>query len=76
MDDLVTVKTFMQRHEAEMAKGLLDEQGIESTISADDCGGYRPHLSLGMGGVKLLVKKEDIEKTQEIFKILEDENKI
>jgi len=70
--DLVNIKTFLYRHEAEMAKGLLDEENIEAMISADDLGGYRPHLAFGMGGVQLLVKKEDVEKAQAIIKVLED----
>ena len=72
MVDLVNIKTFLYRHEAEMAKGLLAEENIEAMISADDLGGYRPHLAFGMRGVRLLVKKEDVQKAQEIIKVLGD----
>jgi hypothetical protein len=73
MADLVNIKTFFQRHEAELAKGLLAEKGIEAIVSADDCGGMRRHLSLGMGQVKLLVNKEDAERAKEVLKVLEDQ---
>ncbi|MFC1645909.1 putative signal transducing protein [Candidatus Omnitrophota bacterium] len=66
MKDLVVVKTFLQRHEAEMIKNILDNNNIESMISADDCGGVRPHLSYGKA-IELLVKKEDIDKAKEIL---------
>ncbi len=72
MDDLVVIRKFGQRYEAEMAKGLLEKQGIESIIQADDCGGMRTHLSIGAGGVQLLVKKEHKEKSEEILKTLEN----
>ena len=72
MADLVSIKTFLHRHEAELAKGLLAEQNIEAMISADDLGGYRSHLAFGMGGVRLLVKKEDVDKAKEALEVLED----
>lgn len=73
MNDLINIRTFTQRYEAEMAKGLLSEQGIESIILADDCGGQRPDLSVRMGGVQLVIRKEDIEKANEILETLEIE---
>ena len=69
--ELVVIKTFLHRHEAELTKGLLTEKGIDAIVSADDCAGTRPHLAFGMGGVKLLVKKEDAEKAKEVLKVLE-----
>jgi len=74
MTDLVSIRTFLHRHEAELAKGLLNEKGIEAVISADDLGTWRPHLSFGTG-VQLLVKKEDVEEAQEALRILEDDIK-
>jgi hypothetical protein len=74
MSDLIKIRTFLKKYEAELAKGLLAEQEIKSIISADDCGGYRPHLPLGMGGIQLLVKKEDAEKAKEILKTLETDS--
>ena len=57
---LMTVATFLNRIEAEMAQGALENEGIESTVSADDAGGLRP--GLWMSGVRLLVRAEDIER--------------
>lgn len=71
MSNLINIRTFLKRYEVELVKGLLAEQGIESIIPVDDCGGYRPHLPLGMGGIQLLVKKEDAEKAKEILKTLD-----
>lgn len=73
MDDLMLVSTFLYRHQADHAKGLLEDQGIESMVSADDCGGIRPNLSFGTGGVRIFVNKEDYKKAKEILSVLEEE---
>ncbi|MFH1655053.1 MAG: DUF2007 domain-containing protein [Candidatus Omnitrophota bacterium] len=70
MADLISIKTFLHRHEAELAKGLLSEKGIEAIVQADDCGGYRPHLTFGTGGVQLLVRKEDKQRAEEALRVI------
>jgi hypothetical protein len=69
MSELVVVSTFLQRHEAQMAKGLLDNKGIKSMISADDCGGMRPGMSFG-NAITLSVQKADLEKAKKILQEL------
>lgn len=64
--DLIVVRTFASRVEAELAKGALEAAGIDSMISADDVGGMRPHLSL-TNGVGLLVRVEDAEQATEVL---------
>jgi hypothetical protein len=56
--DLVAVETFRSTADALVAKGLLDEAGIESMIRSDDAGGMYPAI----GGTDLLVRTEDVEK--------------
>jgi len=67
MADLICIKTYGSRHEAELARGFLEANGIEAVVSADDVGGMRPHLLLG-GGARLLVKEEDVQKALEVLK--------
>ena len=69
MADLVVVGTFLNQIEADMAQGALEAADIESMISADDAGGLRPHL--WMGGVRLLVRGEDVEEAARILAQLE-----
>jgi len=71
MNDLVCIKAFLTHHEAGIAKGLLENQQIESIISADDCGGWRPELTIGRGGIRLLVKASDKQKALEIIEVLD-----
>ena len=56
--ELVVVSTFRSTADAQIAKGILDEVGIESMIRADNAGGMYPAIS----GAELLVRSEDAEK--------------
>jgi hypothetical protein len=70
MEKEVILKTFLNRYEAEIAKGLLDEKGIDNMISDDDVGGFRPGMVIGET-IKLIVNEEDLEKAKEVIKISE-----
>lgn len=75
MSGIEIVRTFNKRYEAEMAKGLLLEQGIESMIAADDCGGQLMSLtSLRKVGVKLMVSQADKEKALDVLEVLNLDN--
>ena len=65
--DLIPVKTYAGRPEAELGKNFLSTQGIRATVIADDAGGLRPELLLGMGGARLLVQKDDAKKAIELL---------
>lgn len=69
MTDLINISSFMARQDAEMAKGILEENGIKAFIKSDDLAGLRPHLSL-TDGVILLVAKEDLVRAQEALEVL------
>jgi len=73
MKDLEIVHIFFNRHEAESAAALLKDGGIEAMVLADDCGGFRPDMTLGLGNVKLLVIKENFKKAKEILVVLDHE---
>jgi hypothetical protein len=64
--DLVVVREFLNRFEADVAKSALDAVGIESMIRADDAGGLRPAMSMG-SPVELLVREEDAARAAEIL---------
>ena len=59
--ELAVVATFRSTADAQVAKGVLDEVGIESMIRSDNAGGMYPALS----GADLLVRAEDVEKADE-----------
>jgi len=71
MKDLVSVKTFINRHEAEVAKGFLAQNGVEAVVSVDDAGGHRPDFALISGGVKLLVNKNELQTAKDLLQSLD-----
>ena len=67
--ELVEAGTFLNKTEALIAQGALKAAGIESIVSADDEGGQGP--SLWMGGVRLLVRPEDLNAAVKILRCAE-----
>ena len=72
MDDapLEVVGSFLNRVDAELARGALEAADIPATVSADDAAGTRPHLWLG--GVRVLVAAADAERARELLRAAED----
>ena len=66
LDDAVVLETFPNRLIAEMAAGLLESEGIEAMVMADDAGGAYPMLQF-IRGVRLLVAPEDRYRAREIL---------
>jgi hypothetical protein len=70
-DDAVVLETFSNRIEAEMAAGILEAEGIEAMVMADDAGGTYPMLQF-IRGVKLMVAAEDKAQAKEILAAMEE----
>lgn len=70
MADLICIKTYNNRFEANLAKGLLVTNGVEAVVSGDDAGGSYGSI-VAFGGIRLLVKEEDV---QEALELLKDTN--
>ena len=58
-DELVVVRTYLYRHEAELGRSVLEARAVPSVISADDTGAMGPWLGVSTGGVRLLVRRKD-----------------
>jgi len=71
LDDAVVLETFPNRIAAEMAAGLLESEGIEALVMADDAGGTYPMLQF-IRGVKLMVAAEDEARAREILAAMEE----
>lgn len=59
--NIVVISTFWSTADALIAKGILDEVGIESMIRSDNAGGMYP----AMAGAELLVRAEDVRDANE-----------
>ena len=61
----IVIRYFLSAIDADLARGALQAAGIEAIVSADDCGGMRPHLQVGR--VALLVRAEDAEEALRVL---------
>lgn len=65
-DDLIVARIYSYRAEAELACSMLEANGVEAMIEADDCGGQRPLLGASVG-VRLLVRQADEKKARSLL---------
>jgi len=70
-DDLKLVKSYNRELEAEMAKELLENEGIRAMVVADDCAGLYPQFQSQSKGVRLLVAPEDLEQARQLLGVME-----
>ena len=66
MDELVTVATFKDTPEAELARERLELEGIRAFVMDGQAGGVMPYLAESMG-IRLQVEPQDAEKAKEIL---------
>ena len=65
-DDLVTIAVYHSEPEAELARSRLQAAGIDAMVTRDDGGGMYPQFQL-VRGLKLRVRAEDEERSQELL---------
>lgn len=59
----VEVARYRWRHEAEMALGILEDEGIPGAVLADDVGGVYP----GIGSARLIVPAEHADRARVVL---------
>jgi hypothetical protein len=67
MDDLVTVTTFPDVPEAELARERLELEGVRAFVLSAQTTGVMPFLTASSGGVHVKVKPADLAKAKEIL---------
>ncbi len=55
---IIPIKAYSTRMDADLAKAVLEANGIDSIVSADDAGGMEPWLALSQH-IQILVREED-----------------
>jgi DNA-directed RNA polymerase subunit RPC12/RpoP len=68
MENWQTIITLTQPHEAHLAKGVLESEGIETIIHDDVTAQVNNFYSNAIDGVKVLIKESDIQKGLVILK--------
>ncbi|HEX4823870.1 MAG TPA: DUF2007 domain-containing protein [Candidatus Polarisedimenticolaceae bacterium] len=66
MNDPVIVKSFTDKGEAEIAKGLLEAEGIDAAITADDLGSEGPGITFGRP-INLVVPASDADRASDLL---------
>jgi hypothetical protein len=64
---LIVVQSYASRPEADLAKGALEDAGLQAMIQADTAGGMREHLAWSGSGFKILVREEDASAAREVL---------
>jgi hypothetical protein len=67
MDELVTVTSFTDVAEAELARERLELEGIRAFVVDAQTAGVMPYLTSSTGGVRIQVKPEDVERAREVL---------
>jgi hypothetical protein len=65
-DEIVMAECYSSIIEAELFKGVLEAAGISAEVVRDDVGGLYPSLQ-STSGVRLMVKKIDLERARELL---------
>ena len=68
-DDSVTIARFTSRHEAEIARGFLEEAGVAALVRADDGGGaFGTSLGFSLGGfAEVVVAAADVDEARSVL---------
>ena len=61
MAELVTVARFIDRAEAMIARSLLQSEGLSVVMPEENVLSTLPHLILGVGGYRLMVRAQNAE---------------
>jgi len=61
-EQLVTVRTFNYLHEAQLAKSVLDAEGIDADIPDAYMAGVQPALGAAIGGIRVVVLSSDLDR--------------
>ena len=66
-DDLVTVATFPDVAQAELARERLELEGVQAFVLDEQTGGVMPFMVGSIGGIRVQVAPGDAEKAREIL---------
>ena len=73
MNDATCIKTYLNRHEAEMDQEFLETSGINAVILASDLGSILPALLWGVA-VRLMVAEDQAGEALELLEPSEQDS--
>jgi hypothetical protein len=60
------IRGYRYRHEAEIARSMLEAAGIRCVLAGDDAGGMGPHI-MSVNPIRLYVAAENLAEAEEIL---------
>ncbi|MEG9327479.1 Putative signal transducing protein [Salinimicrobium catena] len=72
MKDFTLLAVFTFPHEYAILRLLFDQEGIRYVFQNETMIGVFPFYSNALGGIKLKVHKEDLQRSKEILESLDD----
>jgi hypothetical protein len=69
MDELITVASFPDVSEAELARERLELEGVRAFVVNAQTSGVMPFLTSSTGGVRVQVQPQDLERAREILEV-------
>jgi hypothetical protein len=73
--NFVLLNSYNNYVEAHIAKGVLDEHGINSWLKDENTVTIDPILTNAVGGIKVMVAEEDAQKAWDILQQLKEEQR-
>jgi hypothetical protein len=67
MDELVTLTSFSDVAEAQLARDRLELEGIRAFVIDAQTAGVMPFLTSSTGGVRIQVEPQDLERAREVL---------
>lgn len=68
MADLVLAARFLSAPEAMIARALLESEGVMALAPDEHALSALPHVILGDGGYRLMVREQDLDRALEILR--------
>ena len=68
-EETIILKVFVTEMDANMARDILQDDGIKAFVFKDDAGGMEPHLQR-TNGVRLVVNRVDADRARKILQPL------
>ncbi|MDB5197825.1 MAG: hypothetical protein JWP88_2196 [Flaviaesturariibacter sp.] len=72
----IPVQVYVNYIDAHIAKGQLEEEGIECWLKDEHLVSTTPFLTQAVGGIKLMVAEHDLEQTKEFLALLKEEKRL
>ncbi|MBD3383096.1 MAG: hypothetical protein GF404_12990 [candidate division Zixibacteria bacterium] len=72
-EELVCLRIFDERTQAELVKAYLEAHGIDVMLRADDAGGMLPTMTANVGRPCVMVRVKDAAEAKELLKHADDE---